>query len=508
MDILFLNRFLFILLLSGQILIASDIQEAIGLIEKKQYKESISILEKIVESNPEDYKAYYYLGLANKSIKELEIALENYYKSVQIYLSIDGLNEIQQILLDLDRYDESVEIGTKILSIDSKNYNARVLIAEAHFENNDFVHAKKEYIQIMNNFGKTEELIHKIGLCDHYDWNYDQAILTFREGLKAYPKSAKFRLALGMPEKVSSMEIVPEVASFKFVNSDALGVGNRIGLKYNYYPSDNWKVHFGLSRESIENLSSTSKVSNYIANSLSSIYYMPRDYIVNELTSPYSSQTLYHLLNTENYLITKYNSRFTYRYSPKWFLYTSVHTLTSNTKDYQGIVALQSGFLYKNGYSIDMSLTALNVHYHKGAQVSIGLTLPFWKHFYSTLTIFGQVYNMDISEKVYIQLSPRTAIEQKETRMKTYGFVQQEFGYNNEVFFIGIGLRAGNSRTPLISENWTYINYDLLEGGYARFGYNWTKTSIQLQLFYDTWKDSTNHNFSSEQMSLSFHTKF
>lgn len=92
---------------------SQTVAEAVGQMEKLNYKKSIETLDKVIKKNPDDVIAYSYRGYAYMMLNDFKSALADYKKADSISSTIDTLSGIQWALLANGKYDESISTGEK-----------------------------------------------------------------------------------------------------------------------------------------------------------------------------------------------------------------------------------------------------------------------------------------------------------------------------------------------------------------------------------------------------------
>jgi tetratricopeptide (TPR) repeat protein len=107
------------------------VTDAIALIEKLEYKKSIEILDRLIKKNPSDALAYSYRAYSYMMIGDFSKAVADYKKMDSLFSTIDSMSGIQWALLADGKYDESIDVGNKILKKYPDNYNAKLRIAGA-----------------------------------------------------------------------------------------------------------------------------------------------------------------------------------------------------------------------------------------------------------------------------------------------------------------------------------------------------------------------------------------
>ena len=487
--------FFLLLAISNPLSIFSNsIADSIALMEKKEFGKSIEMLNFLIEDNPDYVTAYMYRGYAFMMTERYDKALSDYKKADELSSTIDSLLGVQWALLASGKYDESIEYGKKILEIDPFNYYAKQRIADAYLEKKEYNIASEKYKELQNQYGKNADLLWKIGLCEYYSGNSEEATRLFQEGSKISPEHKGIQYSLSQGNSYPYFTVIPEYSSYNFKGSDYIGNGIKYGLGVSYSPNSNWNLRVNALSDKTENFNSTKGVENYLVDPINLLYISrltpPSTVTSYYLNSAYNVYYFTKLYTAKDYETNKYYAGVSYRINDRYSFHFSPHFLQSNSSILNGGSALQAGISYTNRYVLTFSGAYINAPESKGEQVAINLYYPFLEKFYSSSTLTSQFMRVKTTETVFISAAPLLVTTDYVNVNKTYGFFQQEFGFTHKYFYLGVGGRYGTARTPLIGENWIYTGFDLLYGGYGQIGIKTEKVTLQLQYSQDRWLDS------------------
>ncbi|MBP7281645.1 MAG: tetratricopeptide repeat protein [Leptospiraceae bacterium] len=483
------------------------ISDAASLMEKKEYQKSIEILDSLITDNPEYAIAHLYRGYAYMMLEKYENALSDYKKADEISSTVDSLLGIQWALLASGKNDESIEVGKKILEIDPNSYYGKQRIADAYLEKKEYAVASEKYKEMQVEYGKNADLLWKIGLCEYYIGNKDEAKKLFQEGNKLAPEHKGIQYSLSNAESgYSYFAVIPEYTSYNFKGSDFLGSGQKYGLGFSYSPNENWNIRASFMNDKTENLNSTKGVENYLVDPVNLLYIsrLPPNATVTGyyLNSAYNVYNLANLLTAQDYVTNKYYAGMSYKWNERYAFHFTPHFLQSNSSLLNGGSALQAGISYTDKYTLTFSGASISAPQSKGGQFTANLYYPFMEKFYSSSTLNAQSMTVKSTEYVFISSTPLLVTSETVNVNKSYAFFQQEFGYMYKYFYAGFGGRYGTARTPIMGENWIYTGFDLLSGGFAQIGIKTEKLTLQLQYSQDKWLDSRGEKPTSDAIKF------
>ena len=224
---------------------------------KQDYSKSIDLLDQLIEKYPDSVATYMYRGYAHMMNGSYDKALVDYKKADSIYSTIDTLSGIQWALLAMGKNDESIAAGQKVLALDPNNYYAKQRIGDAYLEKKEYAKASENYKQLQAQYGKNADLLWKIGLCEYYAGNKDEATKLFQEGSKLSPEHKGIQNALSGGSAYPYFAVIPEYSGYSFKGSDFIGNGQKYGLGVSYSPNENWNIRASAIHDVTQNLSSS-----------------------------------------------------------------------------------------------------------------------------------------------------------------------------------------------------------------------------------------------------------
>lgn len=116
-------------------------------LQNKNFIESKKLYLKFIKMNPNNSSVYYNLGLVNYNLDILDDAIENFKKVLEIKKdNTDALNNLAKIYKDMNQLKESKIYYEKCLSIEPHKKNACLGYSGLLFKLNDHINGLK-YLQ-------------------------------------------------------------------------------------------------------------------------------------------------------------------------------------------------------------------------------------------------------------------------------------------------------------------------------------------------------------------------
>lgn len=481
---------------------------------KGDFNKTIELLTELIQKYPDSSMAYLYRGYAYMMTEKYDKALEDYKKADSIYSSVDSLAGIQWALLAMGKNDESIVAGEKVLAKEPNSYYAKQRIADAYLEKKEYPKALDRYKQMESQHGKNGDLLWRIGLCEYYMGNKEEATKRFEEGKKLSPDHKGIQSSLSGAD-FPYFVVIPEASVYSFKGSDYVGNGYKYGLGVSYTPNADWNIRANVTSDTTQNLNSTKGVTDYLIDPLNLAYLSSYGYLRNPSTIPsyylgtYTNvSNLYSLISSTNYVTTKYALGVSYQLSDRFAIHFTPQGLSSNTTLLNNGAAGQLGISYTNNYTVALYGAGISAPNSKGGQGTVTFYYPFTENFYSSSTISGQSMAVKEYETVWLSISPLLTSTDTVKVSKNYGFFQQEIGYIWKYFYAGIGGRYGTARTPFMGENWIYTGFDMHSGGYGQIGFKSERLTAQLMVSHDQWLDSRNDRPTSNTAKLTIVWRF
>ena len=123
-----------------------EIEKALKLIQNSSFKEAINLLKKLTENNSYDFRSYYLLGISYLKLSKLDLAENNFRKSIELNDRASSLYHNLGITLSLkNNFEESNFFLLKSLELDPNNIEAIIEIARNFDLMKNFADAKKNY---------------------------------------------------------------------------------------------------------------------------------------------------------------------------------------------------------------------------------------------------------------------------------------------------------------------------------------------------------------------------
>jgi len=109
-------------------------EEGAELVREGEYAQAVAWLTALIEREPRNEYAHFFLGCAYFEQEQYSKALRPYLSAVEIAPRYVGaLNHLGHTLRMLRRYDEAIRLGHQILAIEKNDPDALYLIGTSHF---------------------------------------------------------------------------------------------------------------------------------------------------------------------------------------------------------------------------------------------------------------------------------------------------------------------------------------------------------------------------------------
>ena len=126
---------------------------------------------------------------------------------------------------------------------------------------------------------KNADLLWKIGLCEYYKGNKDEATKLFQEGSKLSPEHKGIQNSLSGGSAYPHCCYSQEQVLTGFKGSDYVGNGHKYGLSVSYSPNEDWNIRASAVNDVTQNLNSTKGVTNYIIDPINIAYLSDYGYL-------------------------------------------------------------------------------------------------------------------------------------------------------------------------------------------------------------------------------------
>ena len=149
--------------------------------------EAINDYLKCIEINDNEKIYYYNLGLVYLELNDLEQSLNYLNKTYELDNTFyQALLKSGEVLLQLKKYDESIDIFDKILKLENEKYNELALLrkGDALFMKQKFKEALELYEKVILINDKNEEAFVNIGICKRKLFEINEAINYYDKALK------------------------------------------------------------------------------------------------------------------------------------------------------------------------------------------------------------------------------------------------------------------------------------------------------------------------------------
>jgi tetratricopeptide (TPR) repeat protein len=125
-------------------------QEGAELIAEGEIDRAIAALEALVQTDPKNEHALYYLGAAHYERGDYPRALRAYVDALALVPSYLGaMIGAGQALRMLGRYDQAIRMGQQVLARDKQDLDALFLVGACHFARGDNAAAERYLEQFL-----------------------------------------------------------------------------------------------------------------------------------------------------------------------------------------------------------------------------------------------------------------------------------------------------------------------------------------------------------------------
>lgn len=155
---------------------------------QNQYKKGIESLEKVIETDPNYYFAYYNMGIAFLSLKQYEEAIKSFQKAVEIKSDDDAaLNGLGVALGNLGRHKKALKNFQKAAEINPDNDAAYYNMGKAFSNLKQYDDAIKSYQRDIEINPDNDGTYNSLGLIYLKVDKIDNAFEAFHKGLEIKP---------------------------------------------------------------------------------------------------------------------------------------------------------------------------------------------------------------------------------------------------------------------------------------------------------------------------------
>lgn len=126
-------------------------QPGAELVAEGDYEAAVRVLTELIETQPENEYAYFYLGSAYYELEDYPRALKSYVHALEIVPSYVGaMVNAGHTLRMLGRFDEAVRMGQQVLARAADDSDGLFLVGAASFARGDYAKAKTYLERFLN----------------------------------------------------------------------------------------------------------------------------------------------------------------------------------------------------------------------------------------------------------------------------------------------------------------------------------------------------------------------
>lgn len=167
------------------------LNDGINALNKQQYDEAITLLNKATDRLPKSAEAYNYLGAAYQGKGDQTAAVRAFEKSIEL----DGEYaparfNLGVILLERQQYDKAIVQLSKFVSLEPDNVEGYFYLASAQFQADDLRNAHINYLKVVETDPNRPEVLNNLGVISAKLDDAPQAETWFVSCIKTDPKYA------------------------------------------------------------------------------------------------------------------------------------------------------------------------------------------------------------------------------------------------------------------------------------------------------------------------------
>lgn len=263
-------KFLILLIFSLNTLVYSqNIQNSISQYNSGNYKSAINGFKKLIEKEPNNFKAYYYLGMCYMMIEDGEKAIENLSLSIQknnrfadAYnsrgLAYGYIGEVQNSLDDFDRaliidpnfaeaylnratahnnignIQQAIEDFTSSIRLNPNNPSVFYQRGQLYLQQKNYNEAIKDIQHSIDVGFKNSEVLFELGNCYFYSEQWRKAIDAYSESIRLNPNNDK-----SINNRALSYE---KIGKKEEAEKDRKRLEKMAGVKFTPFEKIKWKT--------------------------------------------------------------------------------------------------------------------------------------------------------------------------------------------------------------------------------------------------------------------------
>lgn len=221
-----MKKLILIIILIQISLFSQGYEKGASLYQAGNYKQAITELKKVIDSNKNNYKAYYYLGMCYLVLEDPEAAVDYFTSSIKINnkyadnynsrgLAYGYIGEVQASLDDFDRaiiidpnfaeaylnratalnglgrIQEAVEDFSQSLRLSPQNPSVYYQRGQMYMQLGQFDQAIKDINTSINMGYKNPEVFFELGNCYYMSEQWRKAIEQYSEAIRLNPRHDK-----------------------------------------------------------------------------------------------------------------------------------------------------------------------------------------------------------------------------------------------------------------------------------------------------------------------------
>lgn len=163
----------------------------------KKYNEGVEMCQWLIDQNPYNYSAWFYLGMAYTCEREYEKAIDAFDYSFVIEPNFEAAYlECAELCMQTGNHAKALSIYKEVLERFGPDTDVLVDAARCCIELNDTNEAKKQLLKALKYDPYNDEIYFFLGNCYAEDKNYYRAINAYYKAVELDPEREEFYLNL------------------------------------------------------------------------------------------------------------------------------------------------------------------------------------------------------------------------------------------------------------------------------------------------------------------------
>ncbi len=163
----------------------------------KNFNDSITFHNELIDADPYNYNAWYNLGLSFYGVWEYDKAIDALEYSFLINPSFEqGYLECAEVCMQENKFNQALEILQDYDERFGADQDVMIQIATCHMKQNQILQAKVLLLKTLKMDSHNDEIYYLLGACFAMNENWYSAINAFLKAIEIDPEREEFYLAL------------------------------------------------------------------------------------------------------------------------------------------------------------------------------------------------------------------------------------------------------------------------------------------------------------------------